>query len=298
MLASVPELPSVNSSSKSEELTTLADWLSAAKEQIDSLDAELIAVNTFVARHTDRSWIVAHPQYKLSEDCQRYGDKLVKQRAEGVPLAYLLRYKEFYGRDFRVQPGVLIPRPETEILIEMVKNLKLPQRPRVLEIGTGCGCIAITLALEIPQAEVMATDISTDALVVAEQNNLSHEGRVELLKSDLLAEIQPEIDGQFDVVVANLPYVNPDWKWVQRETLKYEPMEAIYALDNNGLSVYQRFFAELAEKADALGVRYLVVEVDPCQHKELTKLARGYGWRTRRKLGYGLTFSRKCAIIE
>jgi len=291
-MTGVPELPQVPSGSH-DNLITLEDWLASAKEQIDSLDAELIAVNVFAHKNTDRSWIVAHPQYKLTEECQRSGDEMVKQRAAGVPLAYLLRYREFYGRKFQVCPGVLIPRPETETLIDLVKELDLPPRVRFLEIGTGCGCIGITLALEFPQSEVLATDLSSDALMIAEHNNLMHEGRISLLKSDLFEAISPRIHGKFDVIIANMPYVDPNWQWVDTHSLRHEPLEALYALGENGLSVYRRFFEELGPQIEKLGPKFCVVEADPCQHKDLIKIALQNGWKLIKSQDYGLCFRKK-----
>ncbi len=301
-------------------------WLKKAKEQVDNLDAELIAVKAFAPLRTDRSWLVAHGDQKLTKIQLKHAEKFLQKRRQGVPLAYVLGEKEFYGRTFYVTPDVLIPRPETEGLIDLIKELDLPKKPRFLEVGTGSGCIAITLALEYPQSYVLATDVSLRALDVARDNDFIFEGRVEYRQSNMLRDLDfwcedgedltpdlgadlPELglldellDDQldnspgenddsatmrsFDVVVANLPYVNKDWSWVDEQALKYEPKNALYAKANNGLSLYKRLFKELC----ALDARYVVVEADPCQHEDLVKLAQWRGWVHVKTEGYGLVF--------
>ena len=271
------------------------EWLDLAKKQIDSLDAELIALKVFAPLYADRSWLVAHGDKKVAKLCER-ADKMLQKRKLGTPLAYILGEKEFYGRSFQVQPGVLIPRPETEGLIEIIKSLDLPKQADFLEIGTGSGCIAITLALEHPQAHVVASDISTRALSVAERNNIQHEGRVELVQSNLLKDFEfiayPE---HFDVVVANLPYVNREWGWVDQKNLSFEPNTALYARGNNGLSIYQRFIKELNYYGgpEGLWLDYLVLEADPCQHAQLIKIAEKAGFIHLRTEGFGLLFEDK-----
>ncbi len=267
-------------------------WLRQAKKQIDSLDAELIALRSFGPLRADRSWLVAHGE-KNVDSLRERADKMLQKRLLGMPLAYILGEKEFYGRKFQVRPGVLIPRPETEALIELVKGLDLPKQPKFLEIGTGSGCIAITLALEYPQSYVLASDISTRALEVTEQNDLRHEGRVELVQSNLLKGFEfmtyPE---HFDVVVANLPYVDKEWGWLDRKNLDFEPSNALYARGNHGLSIYQRFLKELDYYGgpDGLWLDYLAVEADPCQHAQLIKMAEKAGFIHLKTEGFGLLF--------
>ena len=272
-------------------------WLKSAKKTISPLEAELIALHTCAPENTDRSWLAAHGDHQMTEDQEETVVKMATLLHAGIPLAYMFGEKEFYGRKFTVNPSVLIPRPETETLIELIKNLRLPTTPSFLEIGTGSGCIAITLALEFPQSSVLATDISDWALTIAECNNHWHEGRVQFLASDLLADIdfEPTDDGRpehFDVIVANLPYVNKDWDWVDPQALFFEPKLALYAKGNNGLSVYQRFLKELSHyrKTRQILFDYLVVEADPCQHASLIKMAERTGLFHLQTEGYGLVF--------
>jgi len=272
-------------------------WLKQAKTQIDALDAELIAMWNFAPNGRDRSWLITHLDEKVDLKRENAATAMVMKRQRGVPLAYILGEKEFYGRNFYVSPAVLIPRPETEGLIDMIKGLNIGERPKFLEIGTGSGCIAVTLALEYPQSYVLATDISMRALDMAERNNLRHEGRVELLYSNLLKDIEFDVLGEdrpehFDVIVANLPYVNKEWDWLDERTLSYEPSAALYAKSNNGLSMYQRFVKELWHYCNIgkLMFDYVVMEADPCQHTELVKMAERRGLFHIKTEGYGLVF--------
>lgn len=277
-------------------MKTVDSWLQWAKTQIDALDAELIALYVFAPHeHEDRSWLAAHGDITPEQRHVLYANSLVRRRLRGVPLAYVLEEKEFYGRNFMVRPGVLIPRPETEAIIDTVKSLDLPERPHFLEIGTGSGCIAVTLALEYPQSYVLATDISRKALEIAGQNDIYHEGRIDLTQANLFQELIIAPHEHFDVVVANLPYVNKDWDWVDPENLAYEPANAIYARGSNGLSVYRRFFKELFHQRneDNIWIDYVVVEADPCQQRELIEIAKKAGFFHLQTNGYALAFEDK-----
>lgn len=270
---------------------TIKSWLLQAKKQIDALDAELIALRVFAPTGADRSWLATHDVVEITTEMQRQADAMLQERIIGVPLAYLLGEKEFYGRKFEVCADVLIPRPETETLIDLVKELPLPKQPKFLEIGTGSGCIAITLALEHPQSQVVATDLSARALDVAYRNDVRHEGRVELVQSNLLRDLLPR-DEHYDVLVANLPYVNPEWEWLDQHALGFEPKKALYARGNGGLSLYQRMLREICHYRNEaeLWLDYLVLEADPCQHRRLIEMAQKAGFFHLKTDGFGLVF--------
>lgn len=207
-----------------------------------------------------------------------------------------LRNKDFYGRDFLISSDVLIPRPETEQLIDMVLSLygkaylpgvrpserRISKKPVIFDVGTGSGCIAITLKLEIPEAKVVALDISPEALKVARTNAERLGAEVEFHKSDLLSEVEIP-DGA--VVVANLPYVDPDWGWLDKKALGIEPDLALYAEDG-GLALYKRFFEELS----ATAAEFVIVEADPCQHEELAEIAARNGFEYEKTAGFILQF--------
>ena len=183
----------------------------------------------------DRSHLFAHPERELSVQEAASYRRLVERRAAGEPTQYLLGVREFFGRDFEVNPAVLIPRPETELLVEAVLD-RATENARVLDVGTGSGCIAVTLACERPSWEICATDISVAALAIAEHNARRLAARVSFQQGDLT---EPFSDESFDVVVSNPPYVaQRDRPTLSRE-LRWEPELALFAGDD-GLDIYRR----------------------------------------------------------
>jgi len=162
---------------------------------------------------------------------------LVKRRLRGEPVAYLLGEREFYGRVFRVDRRVLIPRPETEHLVEAALGAELPPRPRVLDVGTGSGCVAVTVALELPQARVIATDLSLGALTVAAGNARRLGARVSFLATDVGGGLE---SAAFDLVLSNPPYIGrQEAVGLSPEVRDYEPHLALFA-DDAGESLLTR----------------------------------------------------------
>ena len=202
----------------------------------------------------------------------------------------------FYGRDFVVTKNVLIPRPETEMMVDAVLNLagkaylpgikptrrKLPNNPRILDVGTGSGCLAISIALELPEASVTASDVSKDALRVAKDNAKLLNAKVEFIESDLLSGVS----GDYDVIVANLPYVDEDWDWIDKEALAKEPRIALYAEDG-GLELIKKLISQVAMRK----IKYLVLEADPCQHNEIIEYAAEFDYSLFETRGFVLVFS-------
>lgn len=194
-------------------------------------EAELIAG---LALQQPRAWLIAHADDPVEgSDVERF-DALVHGRAEGVPFAYLAGSREFYGRDFRVDPAVLIPRPETEHLVEWALSLDIPDDARVADIGTGSGSIILTLAAERPGWQCAGTDISPDALAVAVDNRarLGLE-RVELLHGDLLSPLDTRT---FDLIASNPPYVAAGDPHLQQGDVRFEPDIALSAA-GDGLGI-------------------------------------------------------------
>lgn len=278
------------------EPTTVGTWLEWAKTKIDPTDAELIAAYNFAPDDADRSWLVTHQDQPLPiafDDPFNPANTMVEEHSKGEPLAYLFGRQDFYGREFHLTPDVLIPRPESETIIDLAKTLDLPAAPHILDIGTGSGCLAVTLALEFPQATVIGVDTSLKALHIAEHNDHLYEGRVIFDHSDLFSNINPSEHGAFDLVVANLPYVNPDWDWLDHDALAHEPQIALYPEQGsleNGLSAYHRLFDELSSYTKTAPIANLILEADPCQHEELINLAESYGWQHHTTNGYALAF--------
>lgn len=211
------------------------------------------------------------------------------------PKAYQQGYQDFYGRDFIVTPDVLIPRPETEQIIDTVLNLAgkpflpgvkpakrtLPSTPIILDVGTGSGCIAITLKKELPEAAVYATDISKKALKIAQKNAEKHDAHIIFIISHLLKNVNITPD----VIVANLPYVDKNWDWLDKASLSYEPAEALYA-DDHGLALIY----ELINEANARQIQYLILESDPSQHDKITDYAKKAGFLHLETRGFITTY--------
>ncbi len=244
-------------------------WLEEAKTKTSSIDAELILLN--ILGEKDRTYLISHENRTLTETEVEKANYFVKERAKNKPLAYIIGSKEFYGRDFYVDENVLIPRPETEDIIDLTKDIVKDNDmiyPIIFDVGTGSGCIAVTLKLELPEAKVVAIDNSDNALLVAKKNSELLKSEIILKKSDLLTGE----NGTPDIVVANLPYVDENWDWLEADTLKYEPLTALYAA-NNGLELIFRLIDEIAERK----IKHLLLEADPSQHEKIINYAKEKG---------------------
>lgn len=194
----------------------------------------------------------------------------VKQRAMRIPVAYITGHKEFMGLDFAVTPAVLIPRPDTEILVETaLSRLKGTESPQLLDIGTGSGAIIISLLVKLPQAQGMAVDISPDALQVAEKNGMCHNvaDRLQFCRGDLLA---PAAGREFDAIVTNPPYI-PNGEIGQLEPeVRQEPRLALAGGDD-GLDFYRRIIDQAGRLLRPTG--FIALEVGIHQAREVAALA-------------------------
>jgi release factor glutamine methyltransferase len=220
--------------------------LSAANVPSHALAAELLLIDTL---GRDRAWMYAHPEFELDlAGAEKYFE-LVAQRASGVPSQYLTGKQEFWGLEFEVTPAVLIPRPETEHIIEVALDRLGPARKseplRIADVGTGSGCIAVALASELPMAQIFATDISAGALEVAQRNAARHgfSARIHFAETNLLDAFAGEAQ-RFDAIVSNPPYIGiADAPALQREVRAHEPEIALFAGDD-GLAVYAPLIRE------------------------------------------------------
>jgi release factor glutamine methyltransferase len=224
-----------------DALNSAINRLNAAHVGSPRMNAEVLLM--FVLG-CDRAYLYAHPERELTSDEQSRYTQALAQRARGLPSQYITGHQEFWGLDFVVSPAVLIPRPETEHVIETVLPLAraLPNA-RLVDVGTGSGCIAVVLAKELPDAEVHATDVSPDALEIARANAARHqlENHIRFLQSDLLTGFEA---GYFDFVVSNPPYVGESEEdQVQLEVRKFEPRNAVFA-GPTGLEVIERFIPQ------------------------------------------------------
>ena len=202
------------------------------------LTAEVLLTH---ALQRERSYLYAHPEEELSEIAWIHYGRYLHERMKGKPTQYITGRQEFYGRDFRVTPDVLIPRPETEHLVEAAISRTQP-RDLVVDVGTGSGAIAITLALET-HGHVSATDISAAALNIAQNNAQQLSAQVGFLACDLLDAFR---DHSINVLVSNPPYVpRTDQPSLQREVRDYEPHVALFG-GPSGLELYERLIADAA----------------------------------------------------
>jgi release factor glutamine methyltransferase len=240
------------------------------------LNAELLLL--FVLNR-ERSYLYAHPERELTPDEQSRFDDVIRERARGCPTQYITGHQEFWGLDLLVSPAVLIPRPETEhvveAVLELVKEYQFdgPGRLRLLDVGTGSGCIALALASELPHAEIHACDISEEALEIARINaaRLALGGKVLFRKSDLVSVYAGE---RFDFVISNPPYVGEaEADKVQKQVREFEPQIAVFA-GHEGMDVYRRLIPQ-AQKALRPG-GWFIAEIGFSEEAKVRELLTGW----------------------
>jgi len=256
---------------------TVAALLASARARLGALpfasgrEAHLLLAHVLGA---SEAWILAHGEDDVGDAaCARFA-ALVEQRAHGRPIAYLTGDKEFFGRTFRVDDRVLVPRPETEHLVEAALRLapSLPPRPRILGLGTGSGCIAVTLALELAGSRVVAADRSPGALAVARGNARALGANLAALAADWAGALAVE---RFDLVVSNPPYLDPQDPAVQREVAAHEPPVALFA-GRGGLDAYRALLVDLVAARPGTP---LLLEIGAGQAAALRALAPARGWQ-------------------
>jgi len=233
------------------------------------LEAELLLAH---ALGITRTQLVAHPERAVDAvQASRYSEYL-ERRLGGEPIAYIVGEREFYGLSFEVTPAVLIPRPETELLVEMaLQRIEPAAATRVLDVGTGSGCIAVSIAHLRPNTQVVATDVSQAALTVAEANALRHQAAVEFRLGDCYA---PVADAQFDLIVTNPPYVAEGDPHLDRGDLRYEPQRALVS-GPDGLTLLRRLVAQAPRHLHAGG--WLLVEHGHDQAEPMRELFEAAG---------------------
>ena len=250
----------------------LQNWTDQSIQSLGESEYPSLEVQVLLAHvlSTTREWVIAHPEFPLESDKIKELQALLLRLKNGEPLAYLIGKRSFYGLDFIVSPDVLIPRPETELLVEeAIRWLETnPNCRQAYDVGTGSGAIAITLADQFPDLHITAIDISDQALDIARQNSLTHhvELQISWLKNDLLTGIEKKAN----LIVANLPYI-PSQKLEALDVLRYEPR---LALDGgpDGLDLIYR----LLEQADKLLIPggLILLEIESTQGEKTPELAK------------------------
>jgi release factor glutamine methyltransferase len=256
-----------------------------------SLAAELLLMH---ALGRDRTWLYSHPEYELEPSERANFLDLISRRTSGVPTQHLTGRQEFWGLDFEVTPDVLIPRPETEHVIEVAlerlgvaesaDSLRRQQKLQIADVGTGSGCIAVALAHELPAAQIVATDISSAALEVARRNAARHgvAGRIEFLECNLLEAVFHESrltnheSRLFDLIASNPPYIaRRDAATLPREVREHEPETALFG-GEAGTELYAPLIAQAAALLKPGGI--LVVELGHDSAESVLRHLRVAGW--------------------
>ena len=254
--------------------TTTREALKQGASQLHSApnasrDAELLLMRTL---GKDRAWLLTHPDAPIAPSHLAQYKTWINRRQKQEPIQYILGEQEFYGLVFHVTRDVLIPRPETEHLVEAALERLPGNTPlRIADIGTGSGIIAIALAHKLPQAKITALDISAKALAVAKENAARHNvaERIDFRESDLLKAVAGET---FDAIVSNPPYVSTNEK-LEQQVRDYEPAAALYA-GETGLDIYRRLIPQAKTALKPNG--WLLMEIGHSQRDALAELLRDW----------------------
>jgi release factor glutamine methyltransferase len=263
-------------------MASLQECLAAARQALVSagveaaeaaLDAELLARDVL---GWDRAALLTRRNEPVPPDFDRNYEARLARRARREPVAYILGHQEFWGLDFEITRDVLIPRPETELIVEEALRSSSERGPHrhIIDVGTGSGCLAVTLAVEFPSAEVVATDLSAPALEIARRNAARHgvAGRLTFLNADLF----DGVDVTADLIVSNPPYVAAtDRAGLPPEVGEYEPAAALIGGDD-GLSVIRRLVASAPRRLARNGS--LIVEFGFGQDAQVRAIAEALGW--------------------
>ncbi len=259
-----------------ETLKLASQYLRDSSVPNDILDAQTLLAD---ALSRDRTYLIINYNQQLSDDVLARYQSLIERRAAGEPLQYITGHQEFYGLEFEVTPDVLIPRPETEIIIE--ETIRVTQQGKLLEpvivdVGTGSGCIAVTLARELSRSRVLASDVSKAALLVAKRNALRHgmNGRVTFIAGDLLSAFSEEPFADF--IISNPPYVSGrEVQTLQREVRNWEPHLALTDF-GDGLSFYRNLLNTAPSRLKPGG--HLICEMGYTQSAEIMTLIGLGNW--------------------
>lgn len=273
------------------QLPTISSWLTPSINRLKNASIDSARIDALVILENElqksREWLLAHFENELSEKQIRTLNAKITQRINGTPLAYIIGSKEFYGRDYFVNKNVLIPRPESECIIEILQDIIVNRDVltsgnsrstnnainTIIDIGTGSGCLAITAKLLYPDTHVMAIDISGKALKVAKKNARMHNVQVQFKQLDITKKLPQIPKTRPYIFLANLPYV-PDDLITSKEILK-EPGIALFS-GNDGMNHYREFWNQIASLKNK--PRYIITECLKIQHRDQSQLASNSGY--------------------
>lgn len=263
---------------------TVNDWLIEASKRLEKagigtarLDA-LVLLEDIIGK--DRAYLLAHPEMTLQGASLKKLEELIKRRMKHDPMAFIRGKTEFYGREFIINKNVLEPRPESETMIELLKEV-LEQRAEsreqsIVDVGTGSGALAIMVKLEMPSTEVIATDIDPKCLRVARQNAQKHRVKIKFLQGNLLDKLTAD-SLQLTAILANLPYVPDNYKINQAAAM--EPRRAIFG-GPDGLDLYRQLFDQL--NRGSIRTKFVLTECLPMQHLLLKVIAKKAGFKLQK----------------
>ncbi|MDP2918211.1 MAG: peptide chain release factor N(5)-glutamine methyltransferase, partial [bacterium] len=235
----------------SDELRLMTKNLIHRRINNPALDAEILLSHVL---KKSREYLLAHPEIKLTPSQNKKYRALIARRGRGEPLAYLTHCQEFYGLNFYVDKNTLIPRPESELIVEEIKKIAAPnQKPIIIDVGAGSGCLAITLSKTFPTAHIYATDISPKALIIARKNARHHKAKIKFYRGNLLASLPASLWSARAAtapiyIIANLPYLSKKYRKNLRGTsLKFEPKIALWG-GCDGLKYYRELFFQIHQQ--------------------------------------------------
>lgn len=259
-------------------MPTINEWLNNSSHKLAdvnipsaNLDTELLLAS---AINQGRTYLHAHPDKIIEPNQFNIANDYLNKRMKRIPIAYIIGHKEFYGREFQVDKSTLIPRPESEDIINVLNNLlinyeKKSETIKLVDIGTGSGCLGITAKLEFPRLDVTLIDNSPAALIIAEKNAKALSANVTIIQSNLLLNYNDKPD----IIIANLPYVDKEWE--RSPETNFEPKTALFAKDN-GMELIKKLINQSANVIKHGG--YLILESDPCQQSSIIEYAKQYSF--------------------
>lgn len=255
-----------------------AEWLRRATRKLETVGITTARLDALVLLEDmtskDRSWLLAHPEFELSNECFHDLDLLLARREKHEPLAYIRGRTEFYGREFAITHDVLEPRPESEAIITLLETvIQQHSGATIIDVGTGSGALAITAKLEHPKCPVIAVDIDSLCLDVARGNARNHHVDITFIESDLLDQCTDE-QRNGSILLCNLPYVPDSYKI--NTAAEHEPHHAIFG-GKDGLDLYRKLFEQIiTELSKPIAI---ITESLPLQHVQLTDIASQFGYK-------------------